>query len=179
MRFHIELLEPRETPAAFVGVQGGVLAVVAIGGGPHAVIMSEVGANIQVTADFVVSKFPKSAVKQAVVVGDLGSQNFILDNLDVPAVILGGGKADVIAAPLASTTIIPGGGADAIVATMGSAVFSDLLDVMFRVPKSQTSVTDNATFGIAPERASANATYAAAVFGQPPQFTDLFGPVTG
>ncbi len=161
MKLHLEPLESRDTPTAFVGLNGDTLAIVLVGNDPHAAVLADVGDRVQVTADFGTWAFPKASVKAVVVIGSPDSSNFIADNLDLPAMILGGSKSDAILTTGAKALVFGGGGQD-----------------FFAVqPVDPPAITTPTAAAIPPPvDAATNAAYAAMVFSSPSQFTDLFGP---
>ncbi len=177
MKLRCEPLESRDTPAALVGVQGDTLAVVLVGSGPHAAVLSGVpGGPLTVSADFRTWTVTK-AVTQVVVIGATDGPNAIVDTADIPAIIVGGSKADVLIATAAKSAIFTGGGPDVVVATNDSFVVFDPTDLVVYV--SPPPVVQPAIKVGTPATTTTPSPAAVAVptFGAP-SFMSLFGGLT-
>ncbi len=176
MGLRFESLEPRDTPTAFVGIEGGTLAVVLVGSGSHAAVLSGVpGGPLTVSADFGTWTITR-AVTQVVVIGATDGPNTIIDTADIPAIIVGGSKADALIATSAKTTIFTGGGADIVVATADSFVVFDPTDLVVRVPAPVVQPVIKVDM---PATTTTSSPAAAPVptFGAP-SFMSLFGGLT-
>ncbi len=179
MNLNVETLESRDTPVAFVGVQGDVLAVVLVGPGSHAAVVSSAtpGGPVSVVADFQ-SWMVTVPVSQVIVAGASDAPNVVLDTTDIPVVMAGGNKADVLFAPQAKAAILTGGGADIVVATVGSFVVSDPADLVVYVPvplpviQPAIRATDPTTAATPSGTAAPAPTFGA------PSFSSLFGGLT-